>query len=227
MIREEGVPPDAGVEKCRKILALLVRAGFVLGPVNPSRFPCWSTRLAALAAKHINHIIFRARHLRLGEEGKQVLVFAVPVHYDDFLAAVARHLIRGFLEQLQLQFHAVRYGARLVLRFKNLPEVIFGKNQGKFLLRRVQSRLANIQKIRSQRPMRPMLFQNAEKQQTCSFRLPNRGAEIFRRRRFSLRGKLRLATCRNQSKQKEESQGHSFFHKPSRTTTRAILLPTS
>src|SRR5438105_4935159 len=58
MIREEGVPPDAGVEKCRKILALLVRAGFVLGPVNPSRFPCWSTPLAALAAKHISHIIF-------------------------------------------------------------------------------------------------------------------------------------------------------------------------
>jgi len=102
MIQEAGVPPDAGIEKLRKILALLVRAGFVLGPVNvrkfrmrvkragrfvfagvvinPSRFPCWSTRLAALAAKHINHIIFRARHLRLREEAKQVLVSAVPVH---------------------------------------------------------------------------------------------------------------------------------------------------
>ena len=36
-------------------------------------------------------------HLRLGEVGKQVLVSAVTIHDDDFLAAVARHLVRGFL----------------------------------------------------------------------------------------------------------------------------------
>jgi len=77
----------------------------------------------------------RLVELRLREEGKQMLVSAVAVDDDDFLAAIARHLIGGFLKEFQLKFHAVRDGARLVLGFKNLAEIIFGKNDGVLLLR--------------------------------------------------------------------------------------------
>src|SRR5438094_1457775 len=105
------VPPDSCVEKFRQVLPLLVRAGLALGPVNVREFrmrvECvgafvfasmvinaggffrWSARAAALAIEHVNDIILRVRHLRLGEVGKQVLVSAVAVHDDNFLAAIA------------------------------------------------------------------------------------------------------------------------------------------
>jgi hypothetical protein len=40
----------------------------------------------------------RLIHLLLREEGKQMLVTAMTVYDDDFLAAVARHLASGFLK---------------------------------------------------------------------------------------------------------------------------------
>src|SRR5215469_12813116 len=112
MLREARVPPDAGVEKFRQVLTLLVGAGLAFCPVhvcefwmriecigafvfpgvviNASGFFCWTARAAAFAVKHVNDVILGARHLRLCEEGKQVLVSAMAVDDDHLFASVAR-----------------------------------------------------------------------------------------------------------------------------------------
>ena len=126
-----------------------------------------------------------------------MLVSAVAVHDDNFLAAVARHFVRGFLQKFQLQLHAVGHRAGLVLGLKNLAKIIFRENHGKFLLGCMQSGVANVQKIRSQRQMRPVLFQDSKRKQARPFRLLNRLAKIFRRQLFPFHGKLALAARRN------------------------------
>ncbi len=80
-----------------------------------------------------------------------------------------------------------------MLGFKNLPEIIFRKNHGKFLLRRMQGCIANVQEIRSERQVRPMLFKNAEREQARPFRLLNRRAKILRRELFPFHRQLGLA----------------------------------
>jgi len=42
----------------------------------------------------------RSIELRLGKKGKQMLVSAMPVDDDDFLAAIAGHFVSGLLKQL-------------------------------------------------------------------------------------------------------------------------------
>ena len=129
-----------------------VRAFVLTGVViDSSRLFGWPARFASFAVEHVDDIIPLPIHLRLGKEGKQVLVAAVPVDDDDFLAAVARHLVGGFLEQLQLKFHAVRDGAWLVLGFKNLAKIIFRKNDSEICLHSRQRHVPDIQKIGSQR----------------------------------------------------------------------------
>ena len=98
-----------------------------------------------------------------------MFVSAVAVDDEDFLAAIARHFTGGLLEQLQLEFHAVGDGSGFVLGFKNLPEVVLRKNDGVLLLGRLQGSLPHIEKIRAQRQMRPMFFQDAERQQARTF----------------------------------------------------------
>src|SRR5712691_512407 len=98
-----------------------------------------------------------------------MLVSTVTVDDEDFPAAIARHFTGGLLEQLQLEFHAVGNGSGLVLGFKNLPEVVLRKNDGVLLLDRLQGSVPHIEKIRAQRQMRPMLFQDAERQQARAF----------------------------------------------------------
>src|SRR6266576_2810865 len=140
---------------------------------------------------------------------------AVAVHDDDFLAAVARHLVGGFLQQFQLELHTVGHRTGLVLRFKNLSEIIFWKNDGEFLLGGMQRRKANVEEIGSQRKMRSMLLQNAEREQARSFRLLNRRAKVSGGELFPFHGKLRLAAGRSGSEQKKESGHANSFHKPS------------
>src|SRR2546425_5660837 len=82
--------------------------------------------------------------------GQQVIVTAVAVDDDDFLAAVARHLIGGFLKQFQLEFQTVGDRAGLVLGLKNLTEVVLGKNHRVFLRGGVQRRIAHVQEVRAQ-----------------------------------------------------------------------------
>src|SRR5215472_17890617 len=107
--------------------------------INAGRFFRRSTWAAALALKHVNDILLRAGHLGLREVGEQMLVPAVAVHNDHFLAAIARHFVRSFLQKFQLKLSAVGDRSRLVLGLKNLPEIIFWKNYSKFLLGGMES----------------------------------------------------------------------------------------
>src|SRR6267143_404958 len=110
VVWKTAVPPDAGVHVVRQVHAFLVAARFAGGAIE----------------------------VRLGEEGKQMPVSAMTVDDDNLLAAIACHLIGRFLEQLQLEFHAVGDGSRFVFGFKNLSEVVLRKNNGVLLLRRLQ-----------------------------------------------------------------------------------------
>src|SRR5438094_5863601 len=99
--------------------------GFVFAGVviDPGGLLCRPAGAVAFAVKHVHYVVLGAGHLCLREEGKQVFVSAVAVHDDDFLAAVARHLVGGFLQQFQLELHTVGHRTGLVLRFKNLSEI--------------------------------------------------------------------------------------------------------
>ena len=94
--------------------------------------------MASFAVENVDDIIVRTIELRLGEEGKQMLVPSMAVHDDNLLATVARHFIGRFLEQLQLEFHAEGDSPRFMLGFKNLSEVVLRKDHGEFLLCRLQ-----------------------------------------------------------------------------------------
>ena len=73
---------------------------------------------------------------------------------------------------------AVGHGARLVLRFGNLAEIIFRKHDGVLLLGRVQRGVAHVEQIGAQRQMRPVLLQDAERQQARSLRTVDAFAKI-------------------------------------------------
>jgi len=87
------------------------------------------------------------------------------IQNDDFLAAVPSHLVGGLLKQVELYLSAIGDGARLVSSFEYLAKIIFGKNDSVFLVRGMQRRISNIEKISSKRKMWSMLFQNAKGQQ--------------------------------------------------------------
>ncbi len=76
-----------------------------------------------------------------------MIVSPMPVGKDDFLAPVARHFIRSFLEQLKLQMPAVSHCPRLVSSLEHLPEVIIGIHHRILLLRGTQSGVAYIDEI--------------------------------------------------------------------------------
>ena len=100
---------------------------------------------AALAFENVDDVVVRLIELRLSEEGKQVLVAAVAVHDDDFLAAVARHFVGSFLEELKLKRKAVGDGAGLLFGLEDLAEVILGKHDRIRLLGSVQRCIPHIQ----------------------------------------------------------------------------------
>jgi len=49
-----------------------------------------------------------------------------------------------------------------MFRFEDLPEIVFGKHDGIFLLRGIERDIAHIEQIVAQRQMRPVLFHDAE-----------------------------------------------------------------
>ena len=114
--------------------------------------------------ENIDHIVVRLIELRLREEWQQVFVAAVAVDDDYFLAAVARHLVGGFLQQGELHLAAVGDGSGLVAGFGDLSEIIFGEDDGVFLLGGVQRGVADVEQIGAQRQMRSVLLQDAEGQ---------------------------------------------------------------
>ena len=109
---------------------------------------------------------------------------------ENFLAAVARHLVGGFLQQRQLQVAAVGDGSGLVARFGNLAEIIFGEDDGVFFLGGVQRGVTHIEQIGAQGQVRPVFFQNAEGQQASSLRTMNALAEVGGGQFFPVDGEL-------------------------------------
>src|SRR6266851_2846039 len=134
----------------------------------------------------------RLIELRLGKEWQQAVIASVAIHYDDLLAAVARHFIRSLFEKRELHFAAVGHGSGLVLGFGNLSEIIFRENDCVLLFGSVQRGVAHVQQIGSERQMRAMLFKDAEWQQAGSLRSLNALAKIGSGEFFPMDGELGL-----------------------------------
>ena len=218
MIRKSGVPPDSGVDIFGQIHALLIRARFAHGAVEVHQIRIRNhhrrrfrlprvqvdrvllhraARRRLMPPLHVNHIIVSLLQLCLRKIRQQVFVPAMPIYDDDFLTAVARHLVGRFLQELQLQLGAVGHRARFMPGLEDLPEIILRKYHRVFLFRRVQRRVAYIQQIGPQRQMRSMFFQNAERQQAGAVRFPDGLAEIGRRQFFPLGRALGLGLGRS------------------------------
>jgi hypothetical protein len=116
---------------------------------------------------------------------------------ENFLATVARHFVGRLLQKSELQIAAVGNRARFVLGFENLPKIIFGKDDGEFLLDGVQRSVPNVEKVRSERKMRAVLFQYAERQDADAFRLGDGVPEIGGGELFPFWGKFCLSVSRD------------------------------
>ena len=121
----------------------------------------------------------------------RVLIAAVAVDDDHFLAAVARHLVGSFLQQGELHLAAVRDCSRLVAGFGNLSEVIFREDNGVFLLGGVQRGVTHVKEIGAEREVRPVFLQDAEGEQASALRTVNTFAEIGGSEFFPVDGELR------------------------------------
>src|SRR2546423_14338183 len=99
-----------------------------------------------------------------------------------------------------------------MLGLKDLPKVIFRKDDGEFLRHRSKAEVANIEKIRPQRKMRPMLLQNSKRQQAGTLRILNSLQEITRSKLFPFWRQLRLRQNRNRTHQKQNNNSNTFSH---------------
>src|SRR5579862_7801095 len=172
MVGESRVPPDAGVNIFGNFLASLVCAGFVGRAVLVNEIGTRNHHLRSFAfagmhvdlrllggtallgralVENIDDVIVRLVELSLREIGKQAVVAAVSVDDQNFLAAVAGHLVGGFLQQCELQAAAVGHGSRFVTRFGDLAEIIFGEDNSIFLLGGMQRGVADIQQVGAER----------------------------------------------------------------------------
>ena len=115
---------------------------------------------------------------------------AVAVDDQDFLAAVAGHLVGGFLQQGELQVAAVGHGAGLVPRFSDLAEIVFGEDDGVFLLGGVQRGVADVEQIGTERQVRAVLFEDSEGEQARSLRAANTFAKVGGGEFFPVDGEL-------------------------------------
>src|SRR4029077_17932826 len=138
----------------------------------------WSAVLRRALAEYVNDIVVGLVELGLREEREQAVVAAVAVHDQDLLAAVAGHLVGGFLQERELQVAAVGHSAGLVLGLGDLAEVVFGENDGILLFGGVQRSVADVEKIGAERQMWTVLFQDSEGEQAGSLRTVNAFAEV-------------------------------------------------
>src|SRR5215510_13370519 len=113
---------------------------------------------------NVDDIVARFFQLRLGKKREQAFVAPVAVDDDDFFAAVTGHFVGGFLQQFELEVPAVGHSAGLVFGFENLAVKVFGKNDGVLVVGGVQSGVAHVDEVGTEREMRPVLFENAEGQ---------------------------------------------------------------
>lgn len=100
----------------------------------------------------VDDVVALRFQLNADEVLKQSIVTAVAVRDHDFLAAVARHLVNSFLEHLKLKLGTVRDRSGLMLCFKDLAEVVFGKDERIFLLHGLKDGVADVDQVRAKRP---------------------------------------------------------------------------
>ena len=141
---------------------------------------------------NVDDIVVPFLQLALRKVRQQMFVSAVPINDNYFLAPVSRHLVSGFLQQLQLQAGTVRDGARFMAGFEDLPEIVFGKNYRVLLLCGGQSGVTNVQQVSPQGEVRPMFFENPEWKETCPVRSLNSAAEFGCAQFSPMDGKIRL-----------------------------------
>ena len=140
----------------------------------------------------VDHVVVWLVELCLREVWQQAFVAAVAVDDQNFLAAVAGHLVGGFLQQGELQVAAVGYRAGFVAGFDNLAEIIFGEDDGVFLLGGVQRGVAYIEQVGADGQVRAVLLQDAEwqnRQVPCERRMPS--TEVGGGKFFPMHGELR------------------------------------
>ena len=128
----------------------------------------------------------------LREQRQQAFVAAVAVDDEDFLAAVARHLLHRFLQQRELRAQAVGNGSGLLLGFEDLAEIVFGEDDGVFLLDGVHHGEADIEEVGAERKMRTMLFDDADGEHADALRLVDGLHEVGGGELFPLGGELGL-----------------------------------
>src|SRR5215469_3790835 len=241
VVREARVPPDSGVDVVGKVEAVLVGAGLLMRAVlvyevGPGDHHVGRLGFAGVhvvlrvrlhagpagqvcvrQAEDVDHVVARRGQLRLSEERQQRLIAAVTVHDNDFLAAVARHLLHRLLQQGELRREAVRDGAGLLLRFEYLAEIVLGKDDGVLLLDGVHHGEPHVEQVGAEGQMRAVLFDDAEGQHAHALRLVDGadkvgGGEFFPFRRKLLR--LRGAGSRdgNECGNSEPSQHKDLFN---------------
>ena len=111
---------------------------------------------------------------------------------EDFLAAVARHLLHRFLQERELRGQAVGNGSGLLLRFEDLSEVVLGEDDGVLLLHGVHHREADVEQVGAERKMRAMLFDDADGEHADALRLVDGLNEVGGGEFFPLGGELGL-----------------------------------
>src|ERR1700722_799274 len=106
---------------------------------------------------------------------------------------------------MELNVDAVSDRAGFMLCLKNLPEIVRRKNHGVFLVGTVFGRIPNIEQVGAERQMRPVFFDNPERQQTDALRLLNPFYKVSRSEFFPLRGEF-LRRREPRSEQDNETQ---------------------
>ena len=85
---------------------------------------------------------------------------------------------------------AVSQCAGFMPRFKDLTEIVVGKNDCVLLLRRMLSQIPDVDQVSAQRQLRPVLFDDPERQDTNALRLLESLHEITRCQFLPFHGQL-------------------------------------
>src|SRR6266849_10974769 len=98
----------------------------------------------------------------------------------------------------------VCHGHGFELGLENLAEVVLRKYHRVLLIGRMQSRIAYIEQIGSERQVGTMFLQNAKGQQACALRLLNGAAEVRGSQFFPMARELGLRPQQRRTQEKQD-----------------------
>src|SRR5579883_880534 len=154
-------------------------------------------------------------NLNVREILQERVVAAMTVDDQNLVAAIARHFLRGLLQEIELQALAIRDGSGLMLGFEDLTEVVLGEDHGIFLPGGIQARVPYINKVRPQRPGWAVLFDDSERQYAGAPRLFQGFDKVRPGKLFPSHGqRLRGGGARNktQAGRQFEQRQQRLFH---------------